>query len=178
MKRVFPATVLQDCNEISHHHQYRFEDLVCDEERGGGDLVVPTKSANLLWGDYTLAGMESSVCIERKTLNDLFGTLGGRRDEFQEQIRCMAESYKTACVVVEASWADVILSPPSHSSMNPKSVQRTILAWWHRYPTVAWHFWGPRVLAEKTVFRLLERCYIDSLPEKERKRVRYPAESG
>lgn len=171
--RQFPLTVLQDCNEVGHGTHYTFQGIKADAERGGGPLHIPTSSANLYWGDYSLAGHEKDVVVERKTLSDLFGTLGSGRQHFKEQVEAMS-SYKMAAVAIEASWDDIVRRPPSYSKMSPKCVQRTILSWWSKWPTVAWFCWQNRRLCEVLTFRLLERYFLNQLPEREQRRFRYP----
>ena len=36
-------------------------------------------------GDYTIAGLEDVVVVERKSIKDLFGTLGQHRDRFEAE---------------------------------------------------------------------------------------------
>lgn len=172
LQRVFPLTVLLDSNEIGHRTHYRFEGITADKERGGGDLLVPTRSANLFWGDYSLEGHEQHLIIERKTLADLYGTIGGRRDSFYEEVKRMSRA-RMAAVVIESSWEDVVLRQPEFTQTRPKTIVRTIMAWWARHPNVAWHFFGCRELCEVMTFRLIERYFLETLPEKERRRFRY-----
>ena len=37
-------------------------------------------------GDYSLEGFEGEIAIERKSLNDLFGTLGGGHNRFKNEL--------------------------------------------------------------------------------------------
>jgi ERCC4-type nuclease len=163
----FPLTVLVDSNEVAHGREYRFENLAADAKDGGGQLGVRVRSHNLLWGDYSLDGFELAAVVERKTLGDLFGTLTEGRDRFEEEMRALA-AYRFAAVVVEAHETDIFTRPPSQAS--PKSIHRTVCAFRVRYRPVQWCFAGERVFAEKLTFRLLERCFLETIPEKERKR--------
>ncbi len=58
-------------------------------------------------GDYSLAGLESVVAIERKSLDDLAATVIRGRDRFHRELQRLA-CYASACVVVEGSMADVL----------------------------------------------------------------------
>ncbi len=58
-------------------------------------------------GDYSLAGLESVVAIERKSLDDLAATVIHGRDRFHRELKRLAR-YESACVVVEGSMVDVL----------------------------------------------------------------------
>lgn len=59
-------------------------------------------------GDYTLEGLEKIIAVERKTLGDLWNTLG-RQDNYQRFLREWerAKDYRMKYLVIEASLADV-----------------------------------------------------------------------
>ncbi|MCZ2076002.1 MAG: hypothetical protein LC130_13515 [Bryobacterales bacterium] len=58
-------------------------------------------------GDYSVAGLEDQVAVERKTLDDFVSTVIHRRRRFREELRKLS-SYRAACVVVEAELLDVL----------------------------------------------------------------------
>lgn len=68
----FRGAIVVDTREQT---PYEFATMVCDKADGGGPLYVPTLRAGLPTGDYSLAGYEDMVAVERKSLADLFGTL-------------------------------------------------------------------------------------------------------
>ena len=57
--------------------------------------------------DYTILGFEKHIQIERKSLSDLFGTIGARRDRFEAEIKRLHEDCKSAYVIIEADWAQI-----------------------------------------------------------------------
>jgi len=59
-------------------------------------------------GDYTVEGMESILMIERKTLGDLWGTLGPQKN-YQRFLREMdrAKDHRIKFLIIEATLADV-----------------------------------------------------------------------
>ena len=57
-------------------------------------------------GDYSVVGLEGCVAVERKTLDDFVSTVIHSRTRFREELRKLA-GYRAACVVVEATVADV-----------------------------------------------------------------------
>jgi ERCC4-type nuclease len=58
-------------------------------------------------GDYSIAGLEDQVAVERKTLDDFVSTVIHRRRRFREELRKLSQ-YRAACVVVEAELLDVL----------------------------------------------------------------------
>lgn len=79
------------------------------EQEGYGfnpQLVTPVRRA-LPAGDYSVAGLERDVAVERKTLDDFVGTVMHARDRFYRELRRL-ENYRRACVVVEADLGDVL----------------------------------------------------------------------
>ena len=59
-------------------------------------------------GDYSVAGLDGIVAVERKTLDDFVSTVIHSRRRFREELRKLA-GYRAACVVVEAGIGDVLL---------------------------------------------------------------------
>jgi DNA excision repair protein ERCC-4 len=145
---------------------WRFDGLSCDQADGGGPLTIPTVVGTLTSGDYSLVGYETRVACERKSLADLYGTLGGGRERFERELVRLAEM-EFAAVVIEATWPELCSDPPPHTQLPPKTVFRSIVAWSVRYPRVHWFPAGPRRLAEITTFRLLERFLKEDTTKKE-----------
>ena len=136
---------------------YEFTGLVADAREGRRPLVVQTERITLASGDYSILGMEDLVAVERKTLADLYGTLGQWRERFEAEHRRLARM-KWAAVVIEADLKTICRRPPRQSRLNPKTVFRTMLSWQIRYG-VAWIPAGSCRLAEVTTFRLLEKFF-------------------
>ncbi len=59
-------------------------------------------------GDYSVAGLEATVVVERKSLDDFVSTVIHSRERFRNELRKLA-GYRAACVVVEAGVLDVLL---------------------------------------------------------------------
>lgn len=59
-------------------------------------------------GDYSVAGLENIVAVERKSLDDFISTVIHSRARFRKELRKLAE-YRAACVVVEAGLLEVLL---------------------------------------------------------------------
>ena len=88
-------------------------------------LVTQVRRA-LPAGDYSVAGLEQTIAVERKTLDDFVGTVIRSRGRFYRELRRLA-SYTRACVVVEADVADV-LAGRYRGDAHPHSVLGSALA--------------------------------------------------
>ena len=155
-----PFTVLIDTREQSPYAFQHFKADACYKTNSGvsRDLYIPKTVSTIRTGDYSIPGYESEVCIERKSLTDLYGTLGGGRERFERELERMSK-IRVAHVVIEASWIAILQSPPERSKLNPKSVFRSINAWEQEFPTIHWQFMDARTLAEHKTFRILERFW-------------------
>lgn len=166
---------------------WTFQGLFSDTSARGGrrPIVVDQRVATLQQGDYSLVGFEHLVAIERKSLPDLFGTLGQGRDRFERELTRLAELdraaivieaplggiFPTSCVICSGSgigWDSEPCQPCGgsgktsavpHSRLNPKTVFRSYLAWSMDFPTISWHWAESRRLAEVLAFRWLARWH-------------------
>lgn len=163
----FIPTVVVDTREQA---PYSFEGIFADKADGGEELKVDITRRTLASGDYSLAGLEGRLAVERKSLADLFGTLGKGRERFERELDRL-QAMECAAVVVESGWQELIENPPTHSEMQPKTVLRSIIAFQQKYDRVHWNFMGSRRLAEVTTFRIMERFWKES----QRKTVSVPA---
>jgi len=89
-----PATIVIDTRE---QEPYSFDSRLAGAVR----RALPA-------GDYSVEGLEERVAVERKSLDDFVSTVIHARQRFREELRKLA-GYRAACVVVEASVADVLL---------------------------------------------------------------------
>lgn len=157
---VNPFTVIVDNREQS---AYTFENLpLCGADRGKR-LVVPVVVKYIPTGDYSIEGAEDAVCVERKSLEDLFGTLGQGRQRFEAEFERM-RAMQFAAVVVEATWEEIckpaVARPGTwQSRLNPRSVWGTVFAWSQRFPMVHWYTMGTKRLAEIATFEILQRWW-------------------
>lgn len=152
---VTPFAVVVDTRENA---PYDFHGIRADSRDGGGPVVVRIVRRGLPTGDYSLEGFEDEVAIERKSLDDLYGTLGGGRKRFEREMERLA-AMRWACVVIEASWTRILTRPPVQSRLRPKTILRSVDAWSIRFPNVHWRTADTRGLAERMTFRLLERYW-------------------
>lgn len=71
-------------------------------------------------GDYSLAGFEHDVVIERKTAEDFVHTVIRERDRFRNELLKL-QTYMCSCIVVEAGFEE-LLSGNYRSGAHPASV--------------------------------------------------------
>jgi DNA excision repair protein ERCC-4 len=170
--RANPFRIVVDTRE---QQPYTFKGL----STGGKPIAVPLHRGVLHSGDYSIQGFEGRVAVERKSLSDLYSTLGQRRKQFEAEHRRL-QAFEFAAVVVEASWSQ-IRAGIERSGLHGESVWRTGLAWAMRYG-VHWYAMDSRRQAEEATFRLLERYWTVTFgaacnhlePKKEASRVINP----
>lgn len=118
----------------------------------------PTKRSFLPTGDYSAEGLEALIAIERKSLGDLFGTVGQGRERFEREI-IRASRLRYFGIMVEASFDQVLAGAP-HSQMNPVAVVASLHCWELRYPCVHVHYAGSRrnaaALTRKLLYKMAE----------------------
>lgn len=158
-----PFIVVVDTRE---QHPFDFEGLVADAKDHRRPLLVRTERRGLASGDYSLAGFESHIAVERKSTADLFSTLGQGRERFERELFRLNQM-EYAAVVIEAGWVEILSDPPAHSQLLPKTIHRSVIAWQQRYPRIHWWPCGNRRLAEVTTFRILERFWKEQQHGKE-----------
>ena len=112
--------------------------------------------ATLKTGDYSILGFESDVCVERKSLTDLFGTVGRGRARFRRECERMS-AFVHAAIVIEANLGEVLVGPEL-SKMNPSAVANTLVAWSIRYGINVW-LAGNRQQAKSITYRILQHYH-------------------
>lgn len=155
-----PFTVLIDAQE---KHPFSFQSIT---GTNGVPMLVPTewKALGTARGDYSIAGHEGFVHVERKSIEDAHSTIlgwGERRERFENELENLS-SMDVAAVVIEASLEELVATAPQHgkrtAAENAKTLFRQVLAWQMDY-RVPWCFAGSRQLAELATFRILERYW-------------------
>ena len=109
----------------------------------------------LVTADYSIRGLETEVCLERKSLDDLLGVIGHGRERFCRQLQRMA-SYQHRAVLVEAPWA-ALENGEYRSKIAPAAATHTIISWITRYG-VHFSFATDRASAERWAQYFLFSC--------------------
>lgn len=100
---ITPYVIVVDTRE---QLPFAFGGIRADASHHRRPLQVQTVRRCLPAGDYSLAGHETQIAIERKSAADLFHTLGAGRRRFQAELSRL-DSYTVAAVIVEADWSDI-----------------------------------------------------------------------
>lgn len=105
-------------------------------------------------GDYSLAGYESRIAIERKSHVDAYGSLGKSRARFKREILKLA-TYDYAAIIIECSLRSFLEQPP-RCMLRPQAAISSLISWDIRFG-VRVVFAGSRDLAEAYTFRILQK---------------------
>ena len=125
-------------------------------------LHVPTETRYLPTGDYSIDGLETRFALERKSLEDLYSTIGQHRERFENELERL-NNLDFAAVIIEATqreiWAPSRHRPDWRSRLDPRSVEGSIVAWSIRYPRVHWWAVGGRREGEVRAFEACEKFW-------------------
>lgn len=83
--------------------------------------------ATLDTGDYSVKGLEHVVSIERKSLADLLGCIGGSRERFDREVQRLL-AYPVRALVVEAEWRD-LEEGQWNSKITPAAAIGSCMGW-------------------------------------------------
>lgn len=119
---------------------------------------VQVQPGTLSVGDYSLAGLEDKVAVERKSLSDLVACLGRERERFERELMRGA-ALDAFCVVCEGSWLELARGE-YRSQLKPHAACQSVLAFTARY-RVPFLFAGTRGAAEYMTWGFL-RQYLES----------------
>ena len=123
---------------------------------------VALEAGTLTDGDYSLAGFESRVAVERKSLADLVGCLGADRKRFQRELARL-RGYDSAVVVVESP-ADDLRGGRYRGELDAGAAWQSVLAFSMRY-RVPFIFCRDRTDAESIAFDFLRHFHRDRVRE-------------
>ena len=123
------------------------------EQQGYSNLFqTPCIREALPVGDYSIAGLQDRIGIERKSLPDLLSSLTHQRERFEREL-AKARPYHFFCVIVEASARDILEGRFDLSCANPRAIWESVAAFTIRYcPFV---FAGDRPTAARMTESLL-----------------------
>jgi ERCC4-type nuclease len=136
-ERTAPCVII-DSREPPHT-RYRFDGL-------------PSRVAALHTGDYSLAGYEDRVVVERKEHSDAYSCCGANRARF---VRCLERlaALDRAAIVIEASLADFSIPPP-RTRIDARQAVGSYISWSCTY-RIPVFFCGTREYAERVTLRFL-----------------------
>ena len=107
-------------------------------------------------GDYSLLNFENRITIERKSVGDLFATLGKGRDRFIREVTAMSK-FEFKAIVIEGDFDD-IKAGYHFSQTHPNSVIGSLLTFSIRYGLHVF-FCGNYENARRITLELLKKIY-------------------
>ncbi|RLC36615.1 hypothetical protein DRH27_04955 [Candidatus Falkowbacteria bacterium] len=99
---------------------------------------IPTVTKKLDSGDYGILGMEFSVCIERKSQSDFYGSIVGDGRERLYLMFDRTKGYGFKAFVIECEEAELMTPELTFSGVKPQSVYATVSSWEVKY---GYHFY-------------------------------------
>jgi|ETNvirnome_2_300_1030623.scaffolds.fasta_scaffold00052_43 ERCC4-type nuclease len=134
-------------------------------------IIIDTREQKPLWnknvvvkkldvGDYSIEGFEDKIAIERKSLGDLFGTLGGGHKRFKKELE-RSKSYDYFAIVIEGSYTNCINKdfPNSYFSKMRGYVITSILFTLHVKYDINIFFANNRIESKKIIKELFKSYY-------------------
>ena len=115
---------------------------------------VIVEAATLQTGDYSLAGLQDRIGLERKSLDDLTGTLTKGRARFERECE-RGRGFDYFGLMIEASLEDV-RGNKYQSQMTPQSLLQTLAAFSVRYGLHV-HWCGNRAGGEYMTHAVLSK---------------------
>jgi DNA excision repair protein ERCC-4 len=125
-------------------------------------FLAPTVIKGLRTGDYSIAGFEDQVAIERKNIDDLVGCLGKQRDRFERELQ-RAQDFEFFAVIVEASYFE-LTEGIYRSRLHPNSGVESVSAFEVRYK-IPFLFCGCQELAARKCESLLKKFYREKMKQ-------------
>jgi len=116
---------------------------------------LPSETATLDTGDYSVKGLSHLVSVERKSIQDLVGCVGADRDRFKRELQRL-RAYRFALVVVEAD-AATLEQGNWRGKLQPAHVLGSLAAWIAQYNMPIW-IGGDHDMAGRFVERYLYQC--------------------
>lgn len=150
-------TILVDSQE---KHPWTFQGFT-EADR---PVIVPFRWQTLgpSHGDYSVAGCEGYVHVERKSLEDALGTFlshGDRRDRWIRTLEFLAE-IPSGHVVIEATQGQCLAAIHQRGKRSVMALRNefmgSVLSWHSEYLVPFW-FIDSRRLAERMAYRILKR---------------------
>ncbi len=106
--------------------------VVDSREQNSLSFTLPVEKGSLITGDYSIKGLEKFVAIERKSADDLVGSLkNGQRVRFERELS-RGRGLDYFALVIECDLAD-LAGGCYRSEMHPASVVQSLMAFSVRY---------------------------------------------
>ena len=93
--------------------------------------LEPSVVGALATGDYSVAGLEELVVVERKSLEDFVACCGRERSRFLRELERL-RGYPHAAVVIEASW-ESLGEKTWRGTVSPETLKSSVCSWAARF---------------------------------------------
>lgn len=106
----------------------------------------------------------NTLVLERKSLEDLHGTVGRGRARFERELARFDE-YGYKALVIEADWYKILcpeVTLTHGKGINPRAMFASLIAWSQRFNVHVFTF-SNRPMAEIGAYRIMERWFRDGL---------------
>lgn len=114
---------------------------------------LPTVRLMLPAGDYSLAGFEKFVAVERKSKEDAYQCVGRGRRRFVDCLERLA-ALDRAAIVIERTIEDFAANPPPATRIDARMAVGSYISWSCKYRLPV--FWcNDRTHAERVTLRFL-----------------------
>lgn len=110
---------------------------------------VEVKTGTLPTGDYSIAGFEDRIAVERKAAGDLLSCLTSGRDRFRRELERL-RGYEAAAVVVETAF-DNLVNGSYRNRIAPEAVEQSVISMMCNY-RLPFFFAASRRQAEKFTY--------------------------
>lgn len=134
--------------------------VIVQDSREQRPYIFPdllTIRGTLKTGDYSVCGLESVACVERKELSDFIGVCTHGRERWERELE-RAGSIKRLWIVIEGSLVQ-ISKHQYRSEANPECIIGSIAAWECRFDPVRFLFCSDRQTGQRITAKLLSRAW-------------------
>lgn len=136
------------------------DSLIRVDTREQAPLWEVAEKATLHTGDYAVVGYEDKIAVERKSIADLLGSLGGkggvRRKRFEAEFARLGAMPRKA-VVIEGT-ISAIYKAPRFGRIGPSHAIGAMFSWEQKYG-VPVHFVESRMQARAVVKLILRQAW-------------------
>lgn len=120
--------------------------------------IAGERQATLPTGDYSVEGMEALVALERKSLNDLVGSLMNGRQRFLRECERLTE-FRWRAILVEATYEEVKSPYPEFTEAHPNGISGSLDALEVKFGIPVIYAGKSRVLAEEKTASWLSKIF-------------------
>lgn len=106
------------------------------EQRAWQFENLPSMVSSLSTGDYSIAGLEHLIAVERKSLDDLLSCIGTHRDRFKRELQRL-RAYRFRCLIVETDYS-TLEAGEWRSRLKPSHVLGSLSAWMAQFELPIW----------------------------------------